>query len=148
MMTEEQQSKVTKVKAAVAASGATREGAPREVQAAAIGLKRELKQAGVTGGAVATMLGVHVSTLVRWEKAVGRDVEAAEAARTKRRRRDVGFRRVEVADSTPAALVPASESAPRGKLVARGRRVAHAPSGLVIDGLDVETLAALLRRMA
>ena len=30
----------------------------------------------------------------------------------------------------------------------RGLRVAHAPSGLVIDGLDVETLAALLRRMA
>ena len=27
-------------------------------------------------------------------------------------------------------------------------RVAHAPSGLVIDGLDVETLAALLRRMS
>jgi hypothetical protein len=27
-------------------------------------------------------------------------------------------------------------------------RVAHAPSGLVIDGLDVESLAALLRRMS
>ena len=30
----------------------------------------------------------------------------------------------------------------------RGLRVAHAPSGLVVDGLDVETLAALLRRMS
>jgi len=30
----------------------------------------------------------------------------------------------------------------------RSLRVAHAPSGLVIDGLDVESLAALLRRMS
>ena len=29
-----------------------------------------------------------------------------------------------------------------------GLRVAHAPSGLVIDGLDVESLAALLQRMS
>jgi hypothetical protein len=32
--------------------------------------------------------------------------------------------------------------------VTRGLRVAHAPSGLVVDGLDVETLAVLLRRMS
>jgi hypothetical protein len=30
----------------------------------------------------------------------------------------------------------------------RGLRVAHGPSGLVIDGLDVETLAELLTRMS
>jgi hypothetical protein len=30
----------------------------------------------------------------------------------------------------------------------RGLRVAHAPSGIVVDGLDVETLAALLRRLS
>ena len=37
---------------------------------------------------------------------------------------------------------------PSVKLAARGLRVAHAPSGLVVDGLDVETLATLLRRMS
>jgi hypothetical protein len=32
--------------------------------------------------------------------------------------------------------------------MARSLRVAHAPSGLVIDGLDVEMLAELLGRMS
>jgi hypothetical protein len=56
--------------------------------------------------------------------------------------RGASFRMVQVADtrSAPVAPVPA--------LTARSLRVAHAPSGLVIDGLDVETLAALLRRMS
>jgi hypothetical protein len=30
----------------------------------------------------------------------------------------------------------------------RGLRAAHAPSGIVIEGLDVDTLAALLRRLS
>jgi hypothetical protein len=49
---------------------------------------------------------------------------------------------VQVTKPEKVAVVPAAVSMPRGL------RVAHAPSGLVVDGLDVETLAALLRRMA
>jgi hypothetical protein len=39
---------------------------------------------------------------------------------------------------------PTAESGP----AAPALRMAHAPSGLVIDGLDVESLAALLRRLS
>jgi hypothetical protein len=43
--------------------------------------------------------------------------------------------------SSPASSVRAPTSS------ARGLRVVHAPSGLVVDGLDVEMLAALFKRM-
>jgi len=46
------------------------------------------------------------------------------------------------ATMVPVASVAATASP------SRSLRVAHAPSGLVIDGLDVETLATLLRRMS
>ena len=52
--------------------------------------------------------------------------------------------RVAAPDPKPARVAAAAVPAPAG----RGLRAAHAPSGLVIDGLDVETLAALLRRMS
>jgi hypothetical protein len=68
---------------------------------------------------------------------------------------------VQVADTKPARVASASVRVPAptarrlrvasGSVAAptdRNLRVAHAPSGLVIDGLDVETLAALLRRMS
>lgn len=47
-------------------------------------------------------------------------------------------------DTTAAKLVAGVVTKPAG----RSLRVAHAPSGLVIDGLDVQTLAELLRRMS
>jgi DNA-binding transcriptional regulator YiaG len=144
-MTEEQRSKVTELKAAVAATVATRQGTPKEVQVAAVALRRELQRGGVTAGAFAALLGVHVSTLCRWERDVGSREAAAPGATSRRRaQHGAGFRRVEVA--APTALTPPGASSV--KQVARGLRVAHAPSGLVIDGLDVETLAALLRRMS
>jgi len=43
-----------------------------------------------------------------------------------------------------SAQVPVQTSA----APSRGLRVAHPPSGLVVEGLDVETLTALLRRMS
>jgi hypothetical protein len=49
------------------------------------------------------------------------------------------------APATPTAPMTAVTSLTS---VTRGLRVAHAPSGLVVDGLDVETLAVLLRRMS
>jgi hypothetical protein len=51
---------------------------------------------------------------------------------------------------TPAVAMPTSPTSAVTSVQPASRclRVAHAPSGLVVDGLDVETLAALLRRMS
>jgi hypothetical protein len=156
MMTEEQKSKVAELKRTLAAA-TTAEGAPREARVVAVSLKRELRQTGTTARELAAELGVHESTLCRWERDVGSDIVGAArgtvAARRKRRghtgpkRKDrtAQFRMVEVTTATPTT--PAA-SATSVKPAARGLRVAHAPSGLVVDGLDVETLAALLRRMS
>jgi len=142
MMTDEQKSKVAELKAAIAASSPTTGGAPREVRVAALALKKDLHRGGTTARVLAAALGIHESTLCRWEHdgAGGGGV----AVRAKRgRSRGASFRMVQVmAPGVQSARVTsAAESA-------RGLRVAHAPSGLVVDGLDVETLAALLRRMS
>jgi hypothetical protein len=143
MMTDEQKSKVAELKAAIAASVSTGGGAPQEVRVAVLGLKRELRQSGTTARALAAALGVHETTLCRWE--CSPKASRASKAHTKSGRGG-GFRMVQLTrlgrmpekGAAVAAVVP----------MAHGLRVAHAPSGLVIDGLDVETLAALLRRMA
>lgn len=155
MMTDEQKSRVAELKSAIAAV-TTADGAPREVRVAAVSLKRELRRTGTTARELAGALCVHESTLCRWEREVGgggvvtargevggrgkRRVRAAPQSRGHAAR----FRMVEVmtAPPTPREAVPGVTLAPRGL------RVAHAPSGLVVDGLDVETLAALLRRMS
>ena len=49
MMTDDQKSKVAELKAAIAASAPTAGGAPREVRAAAVSLKGELRQDGDDG---------------------------------------------------------------------------------------------------
>ena len=160
MMTDEQKSKVAELKSAIAAA-TTADGAPREVRVAAVSLKREVRRTGTTARELSAELGVHESTLCRWEREVGGDVEVGVWGRTRGRAKAVGeageqrkqrgrggprgkdgsprFRMVEV---TPAPAVTSVTS------VTRGLRVAHAPSGLVVDGLDVETLAVLLRRMS
>jgi hypothetical protein len=148
MMTDEQKLKVAELKGAIAAV-TTAEGAPREVRAAVVSLKGELRRTGTTARELARALSVHESTLCRWERDVG---DGIVVARGKRRVRAAPkspgcaaqFRMVEVtaATATPRSAMP---SVP---VAARGLRVAHAPSGLVVDGLDVETLAALLRRMS
>jgi hypothetical protein len=144
MMTEEQRSRVAELRETVAATVATRQGTPEEVRVAVVALRRELQREGTTAGALAAELGVHVSTLCRWERDVGSGEVAAFSAKARRRSGSAGFRRVEVAAAT--ALTPVGASSE--KQVARGLRVAHAPSGLVVDGLDVESLAALLRRLS
>jgi DNA-binding transcriptional regulator YiaG len=138
MITDEQKSKVAQLKAVIAAALTTREGAPQETRSAAVALKLEVKRSGTTARVLAAALGVHESTLSRWEREAG--VSCAPAAAPVGKRRGASFRMVQVAaTTTPVSVSP---------LAARGLRVAHTPSGLVIDGLDVETLAALLRRMS
>jgi transposase-like protein len=149
MMTEQQRLKVAELKAAAAASVGTRQGAPREVRTAVVALRWELRQAGVSAGAVAEALGIHVSTLYRWEREVSDGMEAAASrGEPKGRGRGVGFRMVKVAASTAVPMTSTPATTASVLLASRGLRVAHAPSGLVVDGLDVETLAALLRRMS
>lgn len=145
-MTDEQKSKVAALKALIAATATTSEGAPAKVRATALELKRELRQAGITARALAAAIGVHETTLCRWQKdpAMTRDRPAAK----KTHRRSAGFRVVQMV-APPSMSAPSSSTAAQvGATPARGLRVAHAPSGLVIDGLDLETLAALLRRMS
>jgi hypothetical protein len=152
MMTDEQKSKVAELKSVIAAA-TTAEGAPREARVAAVAVKRDLRRTGTTARELAGELGVHESTLCRWEREVGGG--SVVVARGKRRGRAVPkgqgrgarFRMVEVTTATVTPATPTT-AAPSVTLAARGLRVAHAPSGLVVDGLDVETLAALLRRMS
>ncbi|HEY5240785.1 MAG TPA: hypothetical protein VIJ22_04935, partial [Polyangiaceae bacterium] len=137
---DDQKSRVAKLKAAIAASAPATGGAPREVRAAALSLKAELRQVGTTARVLATALGIHETTLCRWQQDEADPAPTAPAKRSQGR--GAGFRMVQVAGTRSArvASVPASTT--------RGLRVAHAPSGLVIDGLDVDTLAALLQRMS
>lgn len=145
MMTDEQRSKVAELKAAIEASTPTTGGAPPEVRVAVLALKRELSREGTTARVLAAALGVHESTLCRWEHDGGASRRPKVRA-SRGRGRGASFREVHVTapDTTPARVVSRAVTTP----MARSLRVAHAPSGLVIDGLDVEMLAELLGRMS
>jgi hypothetical protein len=145
MMTDEQRSQVAELKAAIAASSPTAGGAPQEVRLAALALKRELRRAGTTARVLAAALGIHATTLCRWERDGGAS-GGPEVLTQHGGGRGASFREVHVAapEAKPAQVVCAAVTTPR----VQSLRVAHAPSGLVIDGLDVETLAELLRRMS
>lgn len=147
MMTDEQKSKVAELKTAIAAASSTRDGTPREIRERVVTLKKALQCTGTTARALAAALGLHETTLCRWEREGG--------ARADTPMRAGGFRRVRVATPAPQreiATVVERAVAPRqgstSIATSRGLRVAHAPSGLVVDGLDVETLVALLRRLS
>jgi hypothetical protein len=151
MMTGDQKSRVAALKAQIAATAGA--GTPLTIRAAAVALKQELRRDGITARALAASVGVHESTLCGWERAAvtrqGPVVVTAARGAKKTRSRGAGFRRVEIAAAvaTNTSAVPSSLfQAPMTST--RGLRVAHGPSGLVIDGLDVETLAALLTRMS
>lgn len=151
MMTGEQKSRVAALKAQIAAAAGA--GTTLTIRAAAVALKQELRRDGITARALAASVGVHESTLCGWERAAvtRQDPVVVTGARVvrKTRSRGAGFRRVEIAAAatTNTGSVPSSLfQAPMTST--RGLRVAHGPSGLVIDGLDVETLAVLLTRMS
>ena len=145
MMTDEQRAKVAELKATIGASTRATGGAPREVRIATLALKRELQREGTTARVLAAALGIHATTLCRWEHDLG--ARGGPKVQGKRGRGpSASFREVHVAapDARPTKPVCAEVTRP----MARSLRVAHAPSGLVIDGLDVETLAELLGRMS
>ena len=149
MMTDEQKSKVAELRSAITASGPANTGAPHEVRAAVLVLKAELRQAGTTARELAKGLGIHETTLCRWQQEGDARHEPAVAAKASKRGRgggSAGFRVVHVraSDGRATRVASVAVTAPPP----RSLRVAHAPSGLVIDGLDVESLAALLRRMS
>lgn len=145
MMTDEQRSKVAELKAAIAASTPTTGGAPPEVRRAVLALKREMRREGTTARVLAAGLGVHETTLCRWEQDGGPSRGPGERAK-RRRGHSTSFREVHVAAPAATSVPIVSTAAPTP--MARSLRVAHGPSGLVIDGLDVATLAELLRRMS
>ena len=145
MMTDNQRSKVAELKAAIAASASATGGAPRAVRTAALVLKEELRPVGITARELAKALGIHETTLCRWQHDGGSGCRPRVSIK-RSRGRGASFRMVHVAvpDAKSVRVVSGEVTGP----TARGLRVAHAPSGLVVDGLDVETLAALLRRMS
>jgi DNA-binding transcriptional regulator YiaG len=143
-MTGEQKSKVAALKAEIAAAGGA--GTPLEVRTAVVALKQELRREGVTARSLANAVGVHESTLCGWERQRGRLRKPAVARPA--RKRSAGFRVVQIAEATAASTsMSATLSVRASAPSAHGLRVVHAPSGLVVDGLDVEMLAALLKRM-
>ncbi len=144
-MTEEQAARVSKLKMAIAVTTRA-DGAPHDVRAAVAELKKELKLVGTTARSLALALGVHVTTLCRWEREVVMASSRRGAARGDGATRGAGFRRVEVVES--AVKAPRLAAAPVPVVARQGLRVVHGPSGLIIDGLDVEALAALLRGMS
>ncbi len=147
MMTDEQKRQTAELRAAIEAAAPTREGAPTEVRAAAVALKRELRASGTaTARELVEALGVHESTLCRWEREPSVSAGRRAASTKRGRGRGAGFRMVQV---TPPGRAPSGATpVPVSTTTTRAIRVAHAPSGLVIDGLDVEALSALLRSMS
>jgi hypothetical protein len=146
MMTDEQKLKVAALKSAIAASAPTTGGAPREVRVAVLKLKEELRQVGTTARALAKALGIHEATLCRWQQEGAPGRGSVVAVKQGRAGGSAGFRVVHVTASDARTVQVASVAATAPP--SRSLRAAHARSGLVIDGLDVETLAALLRRMS
>ena len=152
MMTEQQKVRAATLKSTIAATVATSTGTPLEVREAAVELARDMVASGSTACELATVLGVHPTTLSRWKREMRparvqapRPVPDGAAAP---RFREV---RVEASTPRPRASTPPRPRPSASPLVAassRALRVAHAPSGLVIDGLDVETLAALVRSLS
>lgn len=147
-MTDDQRSRVDALKAAVAEAATTWAGTPADVRATAVTLKQELRRDGMTARALAALIGVHESTLSHWERVAV--TKRGSAVANASRRGDAGFRVVHVREAAATTTVATSSSmaVPAPTTSARGLRVAHAPSGLVVDGLDIETLAVLLKRMS
>jgi len=148
MMTDDQTSRAMELKAQIAATARTPMGAPAEVREAVVVLKRELRVAGTTARELAATLGLHETTLCRWE----REHMQRRPARTTSQRRGgalaSSFRVVQLTAPETMSGKSMSAQVQTSAAPSRGLRVAHPPSGLVVEGLDVETLAALLRRMS
>ena len=144
MMTDEQKTRALELKVAIAKTAGMLCGAPVEVREAVVELKAALQRDGTTARELAAVLGVHESTLCRWERDVRARGPQKRRAPSAPHAMTSSFRMVTVTtpDARPAEFATASRPA------AGNLRVAHAPSGLVVDGLDVESLAALLRRMS
>ena len=116
-MTDDQKSKVAELKALIAATATTSEGAPAKVRARALELKRELGRAGITARALAAAIGVHETTRCRWEKAQVMIRDRPAAKKTHRGR--AGFRVVQMAVS-PSTTAPSLSAAQAGVTPAHG----------------------------
>lgn len=97
---------------------------PKDLRDEAVGYAQERRAQGAPWGLIARELGLGVDSLTNW----------ARGARASRR--EPGFRRVELKPSK--AVVNAAENA----------LVVHGPGGVRVEGLDVATLAELLRRLS
>lgn len=102
-------------------------GVPMETRARAIALMRVgLETKTLSVRELARELGVHEMTIYRWS----RDVEAKPPpSESKKRSKRAAFQEVRVV-AEPSSI-----------------RAAHPASGLVLDAVDVRTMAALLREL-
>jgi hypothetical protein len=117
-------------------------GVPRPVRRRVLEfVAAERKARGTTARASAATLGLHETTLSRWARDARRAMSSAHGDHAGVGHTNGGFRAVCLAEPTPALAAPSAT----GRLPLR---VAHPRSGLVIDGLDVEMLASLLRSLS
>lgn len=93
---------------------------PPELRALAVAYLKERRGEGASFRAIASELGIGDDSLRSWTRP--------------RKRRSPSVRRVSIAPSTPA---PTATS-----------MVVHGPAGLRIEGVDVSTIAALLRELS
>lgn len=133
MAFEKRESVVAEIRRAIAEGVSRPEGVAPEVRRRALDIVRSERAEGRTAASTARLLGVHVTTLSRWARA---------AVRGSRAQRGIGstpkFREVQVTEA-PVVMPPPVRS---------GLRIVHSRSGLVVDGLDVDTVAALLGRLS
>jgi transposase-like protein len=95
---------------------------PAELRGEAVEYARERRGQGATWSLIAQELGLGIDSLTRWVELAGGHGDAQR------------FRRVAVkANETPAAV---------------GALVLHGPGGVRVEGLDVGTVAELLRRLS
>lgn len=114
---------------ALAAAREGGHGAPDDLRRRVVDFVREQQGKGRSAKAVYDGLGVHQTTFSRWSRAL-------PPRRTPKTDVTSKFRAVRV-------TLPAAPPAPVTTL-----RVSHPASGLVLEGVDVETLVTLLARLS
>lgn len=140
MTTKNRETTVSSLRESIAEAAARggAQGVPHDLRRQVVEFTAAERRAGRTARSTATALGVHESTLCRWTRESG----ARERGAASPRKGDA-FRAVRVATTPARAAIATAALSPVATL-----RVAHAPSGLVIDGLDVDALGRLLRSLS
>lgn len=100
---------------------------PRSLQITAASYFRAKRAQGASQRDIGEELGIHEDTLRRWASALS-DAPPLESTPP--------------SDFAPVEILDAAPPRPRGAILVRG------PGGLLIEGLDIDSLAELVRRLS